>query len=101
VFAAGNSPSRYRVQSRIPLDHVRSFLEAVKGKDIQITNENVSGLSQLCAEFGFRSLSSKLSAFRDSPTFRHLAQAEARNRISTFEEEDSQQERWIAALEAK
>jgi hypothetical protein len=53
---------RYRFQSQIPVDHFRSFLEAVKENDIQITSENVSGLSQLCAEFGFRSLSSKLLA---------------------------------------
>jgi hypothetical protein len=43
------------------------FPEVVKENDIQITNENISGLSQLCVEFGFRSLSLKLSAFRDSP----------------------------------
>jgi hypothetical protein len=100
VFAAGGSPSRYRVQSRITLDHFQSFLEAVKGKDIQITNENVSGLSQLCAEFGFRNLSSKLSAFRDFPLFRDSADAEARSRISALEEGASQQERQLAALKA-
>jgi hypothetical protein len=79
VFVAGGWPARYRVQARIPLDHRQSFLEAIKGKDIQITNENVSGLSQLCAQFGFGSLSSKLSAFRSSPSFRHSADAEARS----------------------
>jgi hypothetical protein len=79
VFAAGGWPLRYRVQSRIPLDHLRSFLEAVKGKDIQIMNENVSEPSQLCEEFGFLSLSSKLSAFRDSPSFKDWTNAEARS----------------------
>jgi hypothetical protein len=41
-------------------------MEAIKGNDIQITSKNISGLSQLCYEFGFRSLSSKFPAFRDS-----------------------------------
>jgi hypothetical protein len=90
-----------RVQSRIPLGHFRSFVEAVKGNDIQITNENISYLSQICEEFEFWSLSSKLSAFRDSPSFENKADPEARSRISPLEESDSQQERCLAALEAK
>jgi hypothetical protein len=67
------------------------FFDAVKRNDIQTTNENISGLSRLYDEFGFRSLSSKLSAFRDSPSFKDSADAEARNRISALEEGDSQQ----------
>jgi hypothetical protein len=43
AFAAGSPASRYRVQSRVPRGLFRSFLEAVNGNDIQITNENVSG----------------------------------------------------------
>jgi hypothetical protein len=101
MFAAGGSPSRYRVQSQVPVGLFRSFLEAVKGKDIEITSENFSGLSHLCAVFGFWSLSSKLSAFRDSPSFKDSADEEARSRISALEERDSQQERLPAAVEAK
>jgi chromosome segregation ATPase len=101
LFTAGSPPSRYRVQSRISLGLFRSFLEAVTGSDVQITSENFSGLSHLCEEFGFRSLSTKLSAFRDSPAFKDAADAEARGRISALEERDSQQERRLAALEAK
>jgi hypothetical protein len=66
LFASGSAPSPYRVQSPIPFSIFSLFLEAVNGRDIQITNEKVSDLSQLCDEFGFRSLFSKLSAFRDS-----------------------------------
>jgi hypothetical protein len=66
LFASGAAPSRYCVQSDVTLDLFSLFLEAVSGKDIQITNENVSDLSQLCKEFGFRNLSSKLSDIRDS-----------------------------------
>jgi hypothetical protein len=64
-------------------------------------NENVSGLSQLYAEFGFRNLSSKLSAFRNPPSFRDSADAETHSQISALEEWDSQKERRLAALEAK
>jgi hypothetical protein len=59
---------RRRLRSAAPIGYFSLFLEAVSGKDIQITNENVSDLSQLCDEFGFWSLSSKISAFRDSPS---------------------------------
>jgi hypothetical protein len=100
-LAAGGLPSHYRVQSQVPVGVFRLFLEAVKGNDIQITNENVSGLSRLCEEFGLWSLSSKLSVFRDSPSFKDSADAGARSRISALEEGDSQQERRLAALGAK
>jgi hypothetical protein len=50
-----------------PTGHFSLFLEAVSGKNIPIQNENFSDLSQLCDEFSFWSLSSKISAFRDSP----------------------------------
>jgi uncharacterized coiled-coil protein SlyX len=46
-------------------------------------------------------LFSKLLAFRDSPSFKDSADAEARRRISTLEEQNSQQERRLAALGAK
>jgi hypothetical protein len=66
LFGGESALSHCHVQSRVPLSHFWLFFEPVQGNEIQMTNENVSGLSQLCDEFGFRSLSSKLSAFRDS-----------------------------------
>jgi hypothetical protein len=78
LFAAGGLPSRSRFQSRVSVSIFRPFLIAVKGNDIQITSENVSGLSQLDEEFGFLSLSMNLSAFRNSPSFKDSADAEAR-----------------------
>jgi hypothetical protein len=68
------------------------FLEAVKANNIQVMNENVSGLSQPCEEFGFRSLSSKHSPFHDIHSFKDSADAEARSQISALEERDAQQE---------
>jgi uncharacterized coiled-coil protein SlyX len=116
LFADGPAPSRYPAQSDAPLGVFRSFLEAVKGNDIQITNENVLQLSQLCEEFGFWSLSSKLSAFRDSPEHRIWAVkarvavqeqtvrtelTEVRRRISALEGPVSEQEQANAALRTK
>lgn len=42
-----------RVRSSAPAPIVRSFVEALNGTDIKITNENVLYLSRLCSEFGF------------------------------------------------
>jgi hypothetical protein len=46
LFAAGGAPSHDRVQSRVPLGLFQLFIEMVNGNDIQITNEDVSGLSK-------------------------------------------------------
>jgi chromosome segregation ATPase len=46
-------------------------------------------------------LSSKLSAFRASPSFDDSTYAEAQSRISALEEGDSRQERRLAAIESK
>jgi hypothetical protein len=66
LFATGSVPSPSHVQSKAPLGFFRLFLEAVSGKDIPITNENVSDLSQLCEEFSFWNLSAKVSALCES-----------------------------------
>jgi hypothetical protein len=42
------------------------FLEALNGIDIRITNENMLNFSQLCSEFRFLLLSTKLSDFCNS-----------------------------------
>jgi hypothetical protein len=49
LFAAGGSPSRSRVQSRVPVGHFRLFLEVVKGNDIQIMSEKFQDC-QNCAQ---------------------------------------------------
>jgi hypothetical protein len=77
--------SPYRVNSSVALKVFRLFLEAVECKEIQITKQNVADLSQLCTEFGFESLSRKISAFLDSPDCAS-ADAEARARISCLAE---------------
>jgi uncharacterized coiled-coil protein SlyX len=91
--------SPYNVKSSVALEVFQLFLESVEGKDIQITKQNASDLSRLCTEFGFESLSRKLSAFLDSPDC-GSADAEAKSRIRYLEERDLQQDRRIASLEA-
>jgi uncharacterized coiled-coil protein SlyX len=92
--------SPYRVNSSVRLEVFRLFLEAVEGKEIQITKQNVADLSQLCTEFGFESLSRKISAFLNSPDCAS-ADAEARARISGLEKRVLQQDGRIASLEAE
>jgi hypothetical protein len=58
--------SSYKVNSSVALEIFRLFLEAVEGKEIQIMEQNVADLSQVCTEFGFESLSRRISAFLDS-----------------------------------
>jgi hypothetical protein len=65
--------SPYRVRSLASLDVFRQFVEAIEGKAVKVTNQTVSGLSQLCVEFGFRSLSSTLSAFRNSASLSFIS----------------------------
>jgi uncharacterized coiled-coil protein SlyX len=116
LFAGQRPRSPYRVQSDAPADVFRSFLAAVSGNNIQITNESASALSRLCEEFGFRGLAPKVAAFRASPEHRIWALearaarqeralqtllAAARGRTSVLQARGAQQERRLAALEAK
>jgi hypothetical protein len=49
--------------SPFSLNTFRDFTRALEEKPIQITSENVLGLTQLCTEFSFFAHSSKLSSF--------------------------------------
>jgi hypothetical protein len=63
-FADGPPSIPYQVSSSIPQHIFRLFLEAVNGREVEITGDNVNGLSQLAREFGFLRLLTKLSDFR-------------------------------------
>jgi hypothetical protein len=67
------------VSSSIPHPIFRLFLEAVNGKEIKISGENVNGLAQLSREFGFWQLSTKVSDFRLSVLEAVAAEREAEN----------------------
>jgi hypothetical protein len=57
----------YHVSSSAPAPIVRSFVEALNGTDIKITNKNGVYFSSLCSEFGFWVLPAKISDFCTSP----------------------------------
>jgi hypothetical protein len=62
--------SPYTLKSQVSLSDFRDFVSALEGIDINITNHNFKGLSQLCDEFGFRDLTAPLSQFRESEDFK-------------------------------
>jgi hypothetical protein len=93
--------SPYRVKSSAALDVFQQFLEAIEDKKVEVTNENIAGLAQLCEEFGFWSLLSKISAFQGSSEWVDSVDSEGRSRMLALEERVWQQERRLAAREAK
>jgi hypothetical protein len=90
--------SAYDVRSPVSVDVFRQFLEAIQDRTIEVTDQNISSLVQLCEEFGFRSLSAKLLGFPSPPASNNQ---DARSIISALEERTSQQEQRIEALETK
>jgi hypothetical protein len=56
----------YTVLSSVSLGIFRDFVAALAEMAVEITHENVRGLSLLCSEFGFSALSRKLADFRAS-----------------------------------
>jgi hypothetical protein len=64
---AQNKELRYSVQEAVSPDVFQLFIDAINSKEIRITNDNVSELKLLCAEFEFVSLSSTVSTFENSP----------------------------------
>jgi hypothetical protein len=94
----------YAVRSSVPLPAFRDFLAALDQETFELTNENVGGLALLCAEFGFRAFSAKLSAFKGSPAFRAVRASEdakARLRIAALEERWLQRDHEIAELRSR
>jgi prefoldin subunit 5 len=47
----------YHIQSRVPLDVFRCFIDALEGNAVSATTTNIQGLSLLSSEFGFDGLS--------------------------------------------
>jgi hypothetical protein len=58
--------SPYRLQSSVSLSIFREFLSALEGNAVNITTTNFTSLHQLCKEFSFPELTSKLSTFSES-----------------------------------
>jgi hypothetical protein len=68
---------QYLVESKITPDILRLFVSAVEGEIIELTNKTIEGLSALSGQFQFKSLSQRVEAFKNTPTYR-LARLEDR-----------------------
>jgi hypothetical protein len=75
--------SPYKLRSTVPLTLFRQFVSALEGNEIEITSANISGLTQLCEEFGFEDLRSKLSEF-PPPRGTAAKDTEARERTAAL-----------------
>jgi hypothetical protein len=71
--------SPYTLTSQVSLSDVRTFVSAVEGASVAITNDNLGGLSHLCEEFQFRELTERLSQFRESDALRKDGTPESEN----------------------
>jgi hypothetical protein len=91
--------SPYTLQSTVSVFIFRQFISALEGASIEITNTNFTGLLQLSTEFGFEELSSKLSDFQPSISFKNPEEAETLERIAVLEERAQRSDRDIAILQ--
>jgi predicted nucleic acid-binding Zn-ribbon protein len=62
--------SPYRVESPVSLGTFQNFVSALKGNSINPTGTDLTELHQLCEEFGFTEIASKLSEFGSSMDFK-------------------------------
>jgi hypothetical protein len=91
----------YSVRAPVSVDDFRQFVLALEGQDFEVTDANFGGLSLLCDEFCFESLSERLSAFQKSADlieFARMEDSESRLRLSGLEELQQQRDHDFAAL---
>jgi predicted nucleic acid-binding Zn-ribbon protein len=70
VLALDGHIDHWIVRSRVTADVFRLFVSAVGGEPIELTNENVEGLSTLCDEFEFGNLSRRVERFKNTSIYR-------------------------------
>jgi hypothetical protein len=93
--------SSYTVKSKVSQSEFRTFVSALEGASVPITNDNIGGLTRLCEEFHFGALAERLSQFRESDDFKEdgmLKDLEARKRLLALEERMEQRDCEIASL---
>jgi hypothetical protein len=101
------SDSPYRVQSPVSLSIFCTFVSALEGNAINITDRNLTELTQFCEEFVFTEIAAKLSEFRPSMDFKEgeakagTEDADARGRIAAREEKANPHSHVIAMLQDK
>jgi hypothetical protein len=70
VLAQDPPLEQHVIQSNVSSDIFRLFISAMEGESIELTNDNIEGLSALSDEFQFRRLSQSVRAFKDAPSYR-------------------------------
>jgi hypothetical protein len=66
----GPHPMPCCVKSNVTVDVLKSFVSAIEGETIELTNENLEGLSTLSDEFQFRNLSKRIVLFKNTEAYR-------------------------------
>jgi hypothetical protein len=83
----------YAIRSRVTHDVITTFVEAIEGTEITVTNENLFGVMSLSEEFGFRRLSAQCEEFkRSSADHADTVQPDSFLRIVSLEDRFSRQE---------
>jgi phosphopantetheinyl transferase (holo-ACP synthase) len=93
--------SPYRVQSSVSLSIFQSFISALEGNSIKITDTNFTGLQRLCEEFGFSEIAAQLSDFQPSTGLKATEDADTRGRIAALEEKAQQHDHDTEVLQDK
>jgi hypothetical protein len=93
--------SPYSVRSPVTLSGLTTFLDAVNSQDVTITAANAPALSLLCDEFGFTSLQTRLSEFRETSTAPEVQISLLKDHIATQDERIAILERSNAVLNAE
>jgi hypothetical protein len=91
----------YVLNSPVSLSIFREFISALEGATVKITNNNFSGLWQLCEEFHFQEFSARLSQFRDFKEAATVEDSETRMRLSALEQRMQQHDVQISVLQAE
>jgi DNA mismatch repair ATPase MutS len=85
----------------VTADVLRLFISAVHGEAIELTNENIDGLSTLCNEFQFLSLSGHLEVFKNTRIYQLEQRFNAlKAKLQSLEERMQQHDGGIRALQA-
>jgi hypothetical protein len=85
----------------VTLSDIRTFVTALEGASVSITKDNIGGLTRLCEEFRFGTLSARLSQFCESEELKEDVthkDLEGRKRLLGLEERMQQRECEIVAL---
>jgi hypothetical protein len=69
LFASSTAPLRYAVKSQVSLSVLKTFIDGIHGKPLEITTATFAPLSALSKEFGCRFSEEQLSNFEKSAEY--------------------------------